>query len=88
MTHTLELSPDVERALEAKARRRGVPLDALLLDAVAEYAARDEDATIAARLAALDALPRTNNRAGLPQLDLSGARADVYGYTEREDAQL
>ena len=43
---------------------------------------------IAARLAALDALPVTDNRAGLPDLDLSGARADVYGYTEREDAQL
>lgn len=43
---------------------------------------------IAAHLAALDALPTTDNRAGMPELDLSGARADVYGYTEREDAQL
>jgi hypothetical protein len=48
---------------------------------------------IAARLAALhemfaviDAQP--NHRAGLPELDLSGERADVYGYSEREDAQL
>ncbi len=45
-------------------------------------------AEIAARLRALDALPTTNNRAGLPELDLSGSRSDVYGYTEREDAQL
>jgi hypothetical protein len=43
---------------------------------------------IARKLAALDALRTTNNRTGLPELDLSGARADVYGYIEREDIQL
>ncbi len=38
--------------------------------------------------ARLLALPSCNTREGLPELDLSGERGDVYGYTEREDAQL
>lgn len=50
-------------------------------------------AQIAARLAALKDLDamiaaQPNRRAGLPELDLSGPRSDVYGYTERENAQL
>lgn len=45
-------------------------------------------AEVARRVALINALPTTSNRAGLPELDLSGSRADVYGYTEREDAQL
>lgn len=88
MTLTLELPAEVENSLREAAAREGVALDVLLLDALRERAARDGNATIAARLAALDALPTTNNRGGLPQLDLSGERADVYGYTEREDEQL
>jgi len=32
MTLTLELSPEVEQALQAKARRRGLALEAYLLD--------------------------------------------------------
>lgn len=48
---------------------------------------------IVARLAALKELDamiaaQPSRRAGLPELDLSGPRGDVYGYTEREDAQL
>lgn len=43
------------------------------------------------RMAALEALghdlPNRRADAGLGPLDLSGERADVYGYTEREDAQ-
>lgn len=45
-------------------------------------------AEVTRRLALIHALPTTSNRAGLPELDLSGSRADVYGYAEREDAQL
>ncbi len=103
MTVTIEVAADVESVLTAKARRRGVSLSAYLRDVAQREAATPDvsnaaDETqstpeIAARLAALhemfaviDAQP--NHRAGLPELDLSGERADVYGYTEREDAQL
>ncbi len=42
MTLTLEIAPEVEAALQAKAQRRGMAVDAYLLD----LAARDEsDAT-------------------------------------------
>lgn len=92
MTLTIELAPHVERVLERKAQERGVRVEQY----VTELAERDaqtppdeaQASAIEARLRALEALPTTSNRAGLPELDLSGSRADVYGYTEREDAQL
>ncbi len=49
MTHTLELSPDVERALEAKARRRGVSLAAYLRDVAQRDAATPDAGDDAAR---------------------------------------
>lgn len=57
---------------------------------------RERQAAIAARLAALEgldnlvkSLPDYRGQAGLKPLDDSGvSRADFYGYTEREDAQL
>lgn len=52
MTHTLELPENIERVLEATARRRGGGLDVLLLDLVAREAASEESAE-AARLAAV-----------------------------------
>ena len=87
MTLTIELAPEVERVLERKAQERGVKVEQYLVE-FAQRDAQQQDETIAVRLRALKALPTTNNRAGLPELDLSGARSDVYGYTEREDAQL
>lgn len=49
MTHTLELPESVERVLEATARRRGVALDALLLDLAAREAQSQENAEAARR---------------------------------------
>jgi hypothetical protein len=49
MTHTLDLPENVERVLEAKARRRGVPLETLLLDLAAQDAASEESAEAARR---------------------------------------
>ncbi len=103
MTLTLDVPADVESGLREAAAREGMALDALALDALRERAARgingangngaaqstpESSPEIAARLAALARLPTCNTRAGLPELDLSGERADVYGYSEREDAQL
>ncbi len=96
MTLTLELSPDAQRELEEAARIEG--------RTVADYAARllHEAALarrheITARLAALEewdkeiaARPDYRAQAGLPPLgDTSrSAEPDIYGYSEREDAQL
>ncbi len=98
MTVTIEIAPEVRRRLESKAQRDGRTL-AEYLGRLAEREAQqtEESATpladeqandIARRLAALDSIPAYRTREGLPELDLSGSRADVYGYTEREDAQL
>ncbi len=38
--------------------------------------------------ARIAAFPTCNTRQGAPELDVSGARADVYGYSEREAEQL
>jgi hypothetical protein len=38
MNHTIETTPEIDRALEAKAKRRGVPVDELLRGVVEEYA--------------------------------------------------
>jgi hypothetical protein len=95
MTLTIEVAPEEERALEAEAQRNGQTLDEFLRDLVKQKAAAARQTTIAARLAALEelaalvrSLPNHRAQAGLPPLDLSGPRGDVYGYTEREDAQL
>lgn len=94
MTVTIEVKPEVAHRWKAIAEREGRELDALISEALEERAAAWESkreysqVEIARKLALIDALPTTNNRAGLPELDLSGSRADVYGYTEREDAQL
>ena len=92
MTLTIELAPEVERVLEQKAQQRGVRVEQYLVE-LAERDAQEQDEKIGARLAALNELNELarsmpNNRAGLPELDLSGSRADVYGYSEREESQL
>ena len=102
MTLTIELAPEVERVLERKAQERGVNVEQYLLE-LAQRDAQPESpingattnghtpevaTEIAARLNALQKIGSYNTRRGLPELDLSGSRSDVYGYTEREDAQL
>lgn len=72
MTHTLELPEHVERVLEAKARRRGVGLDAYLLDLAAQDAQNEtqSDAASDARRAARRALEvlAAGTRAGMPPI--------------------
>lgn len=92
MALTIELAPEVERVLERKAQKRGVKVEQYLVE-LAQRDAQQQDEAVAARLRALEEFDEVvrsmpNNRARLPELDLSGSRADVYGYTEREDAQL
>ena len=87
MTLTIELAPEVERVLEQKAQQRGVRVEQYLVE-LAERDAREQDEKIGARLAALDKIGSYNTREGLPELDLSGSRADVYSYSEREETQL
>ena len=100
MTLLLELSPDVERALETAAQARGQELPDYALELLEQAAQaqqpngaqQDDAAAVAARLAALDAIPKFDTRAGLePLRDESTpgvSRADFYGYTERDDAQV
>lgn len=91
MTLTIELAPEVERVLVRKAQQRGVKVEQYvseLAERDAHENAQEQDEIIAARLRALDKIGSYNTRKGLPELDLSGSRSDVYGYTEREDAQL
>ena len=87
MTLTIELAPEVERTLVRKAQERGVKVEQYLVE-LAQRDAQQQDETVAARLRALENLGSYNTRAGLPELDLSGSRSDVYDYTEREDARL
>lgn len=98
MTLTLEIAPEIERALEAKARRAGVPVTDYAVRVLAENVAGNGTASGAnaaqARLAAWNAFvanaPNTRAAAGLGPLgDLSRtAEPDVYGYSEREAEQL
>jgi hypothetical protein len=95
MTLTIEVAPEEEMALETEAKRHGQTLGELLRDLVKQKAASARQADIKTRLAALEeldalvhSLPNHRAEAGLPPLDLSGPRGDVYGYTEREDEQL
>ncbi len=76
MTHTLELPESVERVLERKARRRGVGLDAPLLDLAAQDAANEESAE-AARWEAV--------RAGYGMLKGNGHEADDFMRERREE---
>jgi hypothetical protein len=87
MTLTIEVAPEEERALQDEAERLGQTLDEFLRDLVKHRAAMAQHANMTVRLAALDAIGSYDTRAGLPPLDISGSRADVYGYTEREDEQ-
>lgn len=98
MTITIEIAPDVQRRLESKAQRDGRTLAEYLSRLAEREAQQTEESAapladgqsddIARKLAALDSIPTYRTREGLPELDLSGSRADLYGYTEREDAQL
>jgi ubiquinone biosynthesis protein UbiJ len=102
MTLTIEVAPEVERALEETAQANGQNVGEYVAELLVHWAKVPPDseaarrAEIARRLAALDALdahlatlPDKRKEAGLPPLDDTGiSRADFYGYTEREDAQL
>ena len=95
MTLTLEITPEIERALAAKAQRAGVPVTDFAVRVLRDVAqAPDETHAVNARLAAWNAFvanaPRTRAEAGLGPLgDLSRtAEPDVYGYAEREAEQL
>lgn len=88
MTLTIEVPAEVESALQAKARRRGVPVDVLLRGVVSDFA-RVDDARSDAFDAELDALlhsqPDARAAAGLGPLPDDAIEAS---YREREDAQL
>jgi hypothetical protein len=102
MTLQIEIAPDVQAKIEAEAQARGVAPAIVAGDVLGAWAHGQADSgkatngthngngtqsTLNTRLAAIAALPTCDTRRGLPELDLSGERADVYGYTEREDAQ-
>ncbi len=99
----LSCTPETVRRMLRRGELRGVKLGRLwrvpmevlrrletpaLTEAAPVPLAPDESAR---RLAALDTLgqnlPDHRADAGLPPLDLSGERGDVYGYNAREDAQ-
>jgi hypothetical protein len=88
MTLTIEVPAEVESALEAKARRRGVAVDELLRGVVSDFA-RVDDARSDAFDAELDALlhsqPDARAVVGLGPLPDDAIEAS---YREREDAQL
>ncbi|MDQ3814780.1 MAG: hypothetical protein M3347_12625 [Armatimonadota bacterium] len=91
MTLTLEIAPEIARALEAKAQRAGVPVTDYALRVLHDVAqAPDETDAINARLAAWNAIPSYNTRAGLPEIEDTSrtAEPDIYGYSEREMEQL
>ena len=67
MTHTLELPENIERVLEATARRRGVALDALLLDLAAREAASQESAEVARREAVREGRGKFANLGPTPE---------------------
>lgn len=76
-----------ESALEP--RNAAISISLPTPDELAALLAPPTPAEIARRLAAFEALisQAPDREADAPALDLSGNRADVYGYTEREDAQ-
>lgn len=96
MTLTIELPPQEELVLRAKAARLGMPVERYareMLLRVAEEGDAQQEVTDARRAAFNRLVDRIHSQADqraeaeLPPLDLSGSRGDVYGYTEREDAQ-
>jgi hypothetical protein len=80
MTLTLEIPPETEAALQEKAQRRGLSLDAYLLDLAKRDASTKE--TASSRLAAVRAIGSYDTRraAGLPPLsDAEISRESIYG---------
>lgn len=96
MTLTLELSPEVERILNEAAQAKGQSVGEYAAQLLSHFAQTPPVDDTAARLEALERIgtfvqeiPNRRAEAGLPPLDDTGiSRADFYGYTEREDAQL
>ena len=85
MTHTLELPENVERALVAKARQRGVALEVYMREVLKRDAQNEIDAAITpkqetqrAARRALEALAK-GTRAGLPPIpDEALSRENLY----------
>ncbi len=80
MTLTLEIPPETEAALKDKAMRRGLSLDAYLLDLAARDTSVQDLPTT--RLAAVRAIGSYDTRraAGLPPLsDADISRESIYG---------
>lgn len=86
MTHTLELPENVERILVAKARQRGVALEAYMREVLQRDAQVDSDTrepqnVISARLQALSQLQELakGTRSGLPSIpDEALSRENLY----------
>ena len=85
MTHTLELPENVERVLVAKARQRGVALDAYMREVLQRDAQNETDAAIISKQDAQRAARRAlellavGTRAGLPPIpDEALSRENLY----------
>lgn len=81
MSLTLDVTPEIERALEMKARRRGVNVTAYAAAVLEREAVAEEAPDIAARLAALDefeARAREYSGGAPPLSDYAASRASVY----------
>lgn len=92
MTLTLEMAPEIERALEEKARLSGVPVTDYAVRVLAENVAGNKatsGAGVARRQSALDSIPAYDTRVGLPEIEDTSrtAEPDIYGYSEREMEQ-
>ena len=84
MTHTIETTPDVDRALEAKAARRGVPVDVLLRGLVSDFA-RTPDVPASEAIAALYA---DSIATGGELTALSSGQEDIHQYSADELAAM
>ena len=60
MTHTIELSPEVEEALEAEAKRRGVSTKNIVVEAIGHYVVvtKEKRAEIVGKYRSVDMSPR------------------------------
>lgn len=77
MTHTIELAPEVERVLEAKAQRRGLALDAYLRELAENEAVTPPDT--AAQQHAWEAFCALGTQVQAPPLsDDAVSRAGIY----------
>ncbi len=83
MTHNLIFEPEIERALEVKARRRGLDVDALLVE-LARREAFAPDASADPLFAELDALAAEFPTKAAPLADDAVSRL----YAEHGAAQL